>query len=105
MPVYEYECTACKKQFEIVQKITDDPVATCPECTGALKKMISNTSFVLKGTGWYVTDYARNGKKAEASTDTSTDKKPADKAETKSEAKADAKKENKDSSTETAVSK
>jgi putative FmdB family regulatory protein len=105
MPVYEYECTACKKQFEIVQKITDDPVATCPECTGALKKMISNTSFVLKGTGWYVTDYARNSKKAEASTDTSPGKKTADKAETKSEAKADAKKENKDSSTETAVSK
>lgn len=105
MPIYEYECSACKKQYEIVQKITDNPVVTCPECKGSLRKMISNTSFVLKGTGWYVTDYARNNTKSETPTDASPDKKTADKDETKGESKADATKEKKDSSTETAVSK
>jgi putative FmdB family regulatory protein len=104
MPIYEYKCTACKKQFEIVQKITDNPVAYCPECKGALKKMISNTSFVLKGTGWYVTDYARNNKKAETAAD-SADIKAGDKKAAKSESKTDVTKEKKDSSTETAVSK
>jgi putative FmdB family regulatory protein len=57
MPVYEYECTKCNKQFEIMQKISDDPLTSCSECGGDLKKLITNTSFVLKGSGWYVTDY------------------------------------------------
>ncbi len=57
MPVYEYECTKCNKQFEIMQKISDDPLTRCRECGGNLKKLITNTSFVLKGSGWYVTDY------------------------------------------------
>lgn len=65
MPIYEYACTRCRKHHEIMQKITDKPLAKCPECKGTLRKMISNTSFVLKGSGWYVTDYARNDKKAE----------------------------------------
>jgi putative FmdB family regulatory protein len=58
MPIYEYACEECKKQFEIMQKITDAPLTACPDCKGSLRKMISSTSFVLKGTGWYVTDYA-----------------------------------------------
>jgi len=57
MPVYEYKCTDCNEQFEITQKITDDPVTTCNLCGGELKRLITNTSFVLKGSGWYVTDY------------------------------------------------
>lgn len=104
MPIYEYECTVCKKQYEIVQKITDNPIATCPECHGSLRKMISNTSFVLKGSGWYVTDYARNNTKQETASDKTAKKKNGDKEETKTETSADAKKENKDSSPETAVS-
>lgn len=58
MPIYEYNCAGCGKQHEVMQKITDAPLTTCPECGGTMKKMISNTSFVLKGTGWYATDYA-----------------------------------------------
>ena len=58
MPIYEYVCKKCNSQLEIIQKITEEPLTTCPDCKGRLKKMISNTSFVLKGTGWYVTDYA-----------------------------------------------
>lgn len=58
MPIYEYECLGCGKQHEIMQKITEKPLAKCPECGGKMRKKISNTSFVLKGTGWYATDYA-----------------------------------------------
>jgi putative FmdB family regulatory protein len=60
MPIYEYECNGCGKLHEIMQKITDSPLTKCPECGGDLRKLISNTSFVLKGTGWYMTDYASN---------------------------------------------
>lgn len=73
MPIYEYECTRCRKHHEIMQKITDRPLAKCPECHGTLRKMISNTSFVLKGSGWYITDYARNDKKAEKPKDAVTE--------------------------------
>ncbi|BAT71966.1 conserved hypothetical protein [Thermosulfidibacter takaii ABI70S6] len=66
MPIYEYKCTACGHRFEKLQSITEEPVKTCPQCGGAVKKLISNTSFILKGTGWYVTDYARkNGGSSE----------------------------------------
>ena len=58
MPIYEYECIVCGKQHEIMQKHNDTPVTECPGCGGTMRKLISNTSFVLKGTGWYKTDYA-----------------------------------------------
>jgi putative FmdB family regulatory protein len=62
MPFYEYECRACGHRFEEFQKITDKPVRTCPECgRRRVQRLISHTSFVLKGSGWYVTDYARKG--------------------------------------------
>ena len=57
MPVYEYKCTRCNGQFEVTQKITDEPLTECDSCGGELKRLITNTSFVLKGSGWYVTDY------------------------------------------------
>jgi putative FmdB family regulatory protein len=63
MPVYEYECQKCGT-FETTQRITDEPLSKCPTCKGKVKKLISNTSFQLKGTGWYITDYARKGKDA-----------------------------------------
>ena len=58
MPIYEYHCNACDHEFEVMQKITDPPIRKCEKC-GRLKakKMISQSSFVLKGSGWYVTDY------------------------------------------------
>lgn len=66
MPVYEYECLSCGKVNEVSQRVSDGPQGQCPFCGGAVRKLISNTSFVLKGSGWYVTDYARksgNGEK------------------------------------------
>ncbi len=58
MPTYEYRCRACKKDFEVFQKITDDPVAQCPHCGGGVERLINATNFILKGTGWYKTDYS-----------------------------------------------
>ncbi|MCK5504517.1 MAG: zinc ribbon domain-containing protein [Thermodesulfovibrionia bacterium] len=73
MPIYEYKCTKCNEQFEVIQKITDGPLTECGSCGGKLKKLLTNTSFVLKGSGWYVTDYpssdrkkAMDGKKSRA---------------------------------------
>ncbi len=59
MPIYEYRCTACHDDFEVTQKIADAPLTECPKCQGRLEKLISQSSFVLKGSGWYMTDYAR----------------------------------------------
>lgn len=58
MPVYEYECRECKKVFEVQQRISDDPLTQCPECEGEVKKIISMTSFQLKGGGWYADGYS-----------------------------------------------
>ena len=77
MPIYEYECLKCKKVFEEVQKITDKPLAECSECGGALRKLITNTSFVLKGSGWYVTDHPSDARKKAIEEKSSAGKKEA----------------------------
>ena len=61
MPIYEYECENCSGHYEVFQKITARPLRKCERCGGKLRKLISQSSFHLKGSGWYVTDYA--GKK------------------------------------------
>ncbi len=58
MPTYGYQCTACDNQFEIVQRITDDPLTTCESCGGTLRKKIFPVGIAFKGTGFYVNDYA-----------------------------------------------
>ena len=67
MPIYEYECQKCGHHLEKRQGINDKPLVRCPKCKGKLEKQWSQTSFQLKGTGWYVTDYAakKGDKKAE----------------------------------------
>lgn len=57
MPFYEYECTKCNNQVEIFQKVSDPPIRKCELCNGKMKKLISQSTFHLKGSGWYVTDY------------------------------------------------
>jgi putative FmdB family regulatory protein len=64
MPLYEYCCTACGHRFERIQKFSDPIVDTCPSCGGAVEKLLSAPAFQLKGTGWYVTDYAAKDKGA-----------------------------------------
>jgi len=58
MPIYEYGCLKCGKKLEVIQKFSDPPLSVCTECGGALRKLISNTSFVLKGSGWYADGYS-----------------------------------------------
>src|SRR5258706_15952050 len=60
MPIYEYHCGKCG-DFEVMQKMSDKPLRTCPTCRRKVNKLISSTSFQLKGSGWYITDYARKG--------------------------------------------
>ncbi len=90
MPIYEYECQDCHFRFEKLQRLSDPPPKKCPECgRGKVAQLLSAPAVQFKGSGWYVTDYARKGsgapegksgeKKAEAKTDT--------KAETKTESK------------------
>src|SRR5258706_9156612 len=67
MPVYEYVCEKCKHEFEAEQRISDDPIRTCPKCRARkVKRLISRTSFVLKGSGWYSDLYSSPGTKKEA---------------------------------------
>lgn len=70
MPIYEYQCTACGRIEEALQKVSDAPLTTCPHCSGQLSKLISHSAFHLKGSGWYVTDYAD---KRKAPTSSATD--------------------------------
>ncbi len=90
MPIYEYQCEKCENQFEMLQKITAEPLKECPDCSGPVHKLISSTSFVLKGGGWYATEYGKNRKPEEKKA--SPDNKSAQKSE-KSETKAKAKPE------------
>jgi putative FmdB family regulatory protein len=58
MPIYEYACEKCGEHLEVIQKVDDEPLKRCRKCRGKLEKIISRTSFQLKGSGWYVSDYA-----------------------------------------------
>ena len=58
MPIYEYECPACEKVLEVQQRMSDDPLSTCPDCGGKVKKLVSMSSFHLKGGGWYSDGYS-----------------------------------------------
>lgn len=71
MPIYEYHCSLCNHELEIIQKFSDSPLTDCPNCgKSGLEKVVSSTAFHLKGTGWYVTDFKDSGKKKEQSTTT-----------------------------------
>jgi len=79
MPIYEYECSKCGHQEEVWQKFSDKPLTKCELCNGKVRKLISQSSFHLKGTGWYVTDYASKktsdgGKKETSSNQDTTTK-------------------------------
>jgi putative FmdB family regulatory protein len=107
MPVYEYVCEKCKHEFEAEQRISDDPIRTCPKCRARkVKRLISRTSFVLKGSGWYSDLYSSPGAKKDgdkpaesgdkaAASDTKPETKSEKPSETKPEAKPAAKSDGK----------
>jgi putative FmdB family regulatory protein len=90
MPIYEYECSSCGSVFEKMQRITEPTPETCEICgNGPVHKLISQSTFILKGSGWYVTDYGRGNagpKKPESGSDSTSEPKPA-KTEKKTESK------------------
>ena len=100
MPLYEYQCAVCGRRFEVIQKFSDAP-PVCARCGGAVEKLVSSPAIQFKGTGWYITDYAKksgagaSSKQGESSssdgnessstkTDTKTDKKTETKTDTSS---------------------
>lgn len=78
MPIYEYRCRKCGEVFEAFQKITDQPLRQCKFCNGKVDQLISQSSFQFKGTGWYLTDYARKSKPS-AESDSGDSKSPSKK--------------------------
>ena len=75
MPLYEYQCTKCNHRFEKIQKFSDPDVKKCPECGGKVEKLLSAPAVQFKGSGWYVTDYAKKGgssSKSDSSNDGAT---------------------------------
>jgi putative FmdB family regulatory protein len=105
MPLYEYQCEACGHRFEVIQKFSDAPLEVCPRCNGVVRKLLSSPAIQFKGSGWYITDYARAGKtdgaaggetkaadakpaaSSTSSSEKTTDTKTARKAESKPETK------------------
>jgi putative FmdB family regulatory protein len=98
VPIYEYHCDKCG-DFEVTQRITDEPLKKCPTCRAKVKKLISATSFQLNGSGWYITDYGRSGSgKSTAKSESKGDSTGSDsKADSKSESKSETKTESKSS--------
>ena len=78
MPTYEYECGSCHRTFEVKQRISEPSLTTCDECGGPVHRLLSATPFILKGGGWYVTDYPSESRKkaldAEKSSSSTSDK-------------------------------
>ncbi|HEY3585511.1 MAG TPA: FmdB family zinc ribbon protein [Myxococcaceae bacterium] len=98
MPIYEYECLACGKRTEAIQKMDDTPIAACPACGGEVKKLISSPAFQFKGSGWYVTDYGKKegGKKGSGGSEGhKSESKSEGKSEGSSEGKSEGKSESK----------
>ena len=96
MPLYEYACNSCGSVIEVLQKMSDRPLRKCQKCSGRLEKLVSRTSFQLKGGGWYAQGYAKSGggggstgssdKKSKADKSTPSSGGESKKSETKSEA-------------------
>jgi len=111
MPLYEYECEKCGHRFELIRKFSDPPLEVCPKCGGAVRKLMSSPAIQFKGTGWYVTDYAKKDQVAPSksgeskagehksgdagSADSKSDSKSDAKSETKTETKTETKAETK----------
>ena len=85
MPLYEYQCEACEQRFERIQKFSDPLVDTCPACSGKVRKLLSSPAIQFKGSGWYITDYAKKGTGDKPSADKADKGDKAEKADKKSE--------------------
>src|SRR6478609_5941365 len=104
MPLYEYECEACQNRFERIQKFSDPPLEVCEKCgKGPVRKLISSPAIQFKGTGWYITDYAKKSTGDGGSAKAATDK--SDKADSKAKSDSKTKTESASSPSSTDTSK
>src|SRR3984893_1339909 len=101
MPLYDYHCHQCGETFEVRQKFADELLKVHEGCGGELERLISAPALQFKGTGWYVTDYGKNGKVPTANGKSESESKSESKSDSKSESKSESKTESKsDSKTE-----
>ena len=96
MPLYEYQCKKCKHRFEKIQKFSDKMLTKCPECGGPIEQMVSAPAVQFKGSGWYVTDYAKKGSSPASSSSSSENESSAKEAKEAKEEKKDTKADKKD---------
>jgi len=89
MPLYEYQCKKCGHRFEKIQKFSDKPVKKCPECGGSVEQVISAPAVQFKGSGWYVTDYAKKSSSPASSDGGSKDSKESKDAKKEDKSKAE----------------
>ena len=88
MPIYEYKCSKCEHQFEIIQRFSDNPLESCPKCgQKSIKKLVSAPSFRLKGGGWYETDFKTGSKKNIVDVKDEKSKQPSEKTKTTEKSK------------------
>ena len=87
MPTYEYECSKCPRVFEVRQRISEEPLETCEVCGGPVRRLLSPSTFILKGGGWYVTDYPSESRKQALKSEKSSEK-ASDKSSEKTSEKA-----------------
>lgn len=95
MPLYEYRCESCAHRFERIQKFSDPPIETCPQCGGPVKKLLSSPAIQFKGSGFYITDYGKQGsgesKSEKADKAGAAGESKSEKSETKSDTKPESK--------------
>lgn len=96
MPIYEYHCDTCDRSFETMQRINDPPLESCDQCGSPVRKLLSAPAFQFKGSGWYVTDYAKKGSKGEGSSSSGSDKEK--KVGSETDSKSDSSSSSKESS-------
>jgi putative FmdB family regulatory protein len=87
MPLYEYQCKKCGHRFEKIQKFSDKPIKKCPECGGAVEQLVSAPAVQFKGSGWYVTDYAKKSSAPASSNSDSGSKESKDSKDSKKDDK------------------
>ena len=85
MPIYEYHCERCDQKFEVMQKFSDEPVAVHEGCGGAVERLISSSALQFKGSGWYVTDYAKKNGSAPSKSESKGESKGDSKSDSKSD--------------------
>jgi putative FmdB family regulatory protein len=95
VPLYEYRCAKCGKVIEVLQKFSDPPLKRHKECGGSVKRLVSASSFQLKGGGWYASGYSKESPKADSSGDGSSEGKAESKSDSATESKAETKSESK----------